>query len=241
VPQGGEAWRSVLREAVRREAAQAAERGPRYRHVVADEAQDLTAEHLMLLRAMVAPGPDDLFLAGDPGQRIYGDDGSPASLEILARLGIDVGDRATELAASHRLPPEPERRGARSWPDELEGIARQVTDWLAQAGDGGDGTGDGVSVGVALPDLPQVAEVVNYLDRQGIVVSAIGIDGPRVPDSVHVGTLRRFKGLEYERMLLAGLTASAPLTAPLLHMAATRARESLVISWHGPPSELLQG
>jgi hypothetical protein len=238
VPQGGEAWRSVLREAVRREAAQAAERGPRYRHVVADEAQDLTAEHLMLLRAMVAPGPDDLFLAGDPGQRIYGDDGSPASLEILARLGIDVGDRATELAASYRLPPEPERRGVGSWLDELEGIARQVTDWLAR-GRAGGGDKDGVSVGVALPDLPLVTEVVNYLDRQGIVVSAIGIDGPRVPDSVHVGTLRRFKGLEYDRMLLAGLTVSAPLTAPLLHMAATRARESLVISWHGPPSGLL--
>jgi hypothetical protein len=232
VPQAGETWRSVVREAVRVETAQAAARGPRYRHVIADEAQDLTAEHLMLLRAMVAPGPDDLFLAGDPGQRIYGDDESPASPEILARIGIDVGRRPAELADSYRPHLEPERRGLRRWPEELAEIASQVTDWLAQGQ-------DQVSIGVALPDLPQVTEVVQYLDQEGIVVSAIGADGPRVPDSVHVGTLHRFKGLEYERMYLAGLTDGAPLTAPLLHMATTRARESLVLSWHGEPNSLL--
>jgi superfamily I DNA/RNA helicase len=45
--------------------------GHRYRHVVVDEAQDLSPAHWMLLRAMVAPGPDDMFLAGDTHQRIY--------------------------------------------------------------------------------------------------------------------------------------------------------------------------
>lgn len=45
--------------------------GPRYRHVVVDEAQDLHPAQWRLLRAAVPPRPDDLFIAGDPHQRIY--------------------------------------------------------------------------------------------------------------------------------------------------------------------------
>jgi DNA helicase IV len=56
---------------------------------------------------------------------------------------------------------------------------------------------------------------------------------------VHVGTLPRFKGLEYERVLIAGLSDRVPLTRPLLYMVATRARESLMIFWEGEPSHLL--
>ena len=41
----------------------------RYRHVVVDEAQDLSAAHWKMLRAMVPAGRDDMFLAGDTHQR----------------------------------------------------------------------------------------------------------------------------------------------------------------------------
>ena len=37
-----------------------------------DEAQDLHATHWALLRALVAEGPNDLFIAEDSHQRIYG-------------------------------------------------------------------------------------------------------------------------------------------------------------------------
>jgi superfamily I DNA/RNA helicase len=77
---------------------------------------------------------------------------------------------------------------------------------------------------------------------------------------VHIGTLHRFKGLEYQRMVVAdvgygvipaartdGLRDSDPLryqreikqARSLLFVAATRARDSLVISWHGRPSPFL--
>jgi hypothetical protein len=36
-----------------------------YRHVIVDEAQDMTPIRCRLLRASVSPGPDDLFLVGD--------------------------------------------------------------------------------------------------------------------------------------------------------------------------------
>jgi len=38
-----------------------------------------------LLRAVVAPGPDDRFVVGDPHQRIYNNRVSLASLGILVR------------------------------------------------------------------------------------------------------------------------------------------------------------
>jgi superfamily I DNA/RNA helicase len=89
-----------------------------------------------------------------------------------------------------------------------------------------------------------------------VAAGSIGPDGPRLPEGVHVGTLYRFKGLEYQRMILAGITdAAVPgqhVTADptrqhresmrarsLLFVAATRARDALVISWHGQPSRFL--
>jgi superfamily I DNA/RNA helicase len=73
------------------------------------------------------------------------------------------------------------------------------------------------------------------------------------PTGVHVGTLHRFKGLEHQWMVLAGITDAAvpgyyiaddpvrqhrdPMRArSLLFVAATRARDALVISWHGSPA-----
>lgn len=224
----GDLWRNVLRESVRLETIRATEQGPRYRHVVVDEVQDLSAEHLMLLRAMVGPGPDDLFLVGDHGQRIYAAEGSAVALEI------DVGDRTQQLTHRYRPACPARLRGCADWTGELEEIAGQVTDWLATVADGEE-----LSVGVGVPQPRQVADVVGYLDRQGIVASAIGASGPRVAESVHVGTLHRFKGLEYRCMVLAGIGSEADLTAPLLRMASARAQASLVITWHGAPSGLL--
>ena len=58
---------------------------PRYRHILVDEAQDLHLAQWRLLRAAVAPGPDDLFIAADPHQRIYDSRVSLASLQISVR------------------------------------------------------------------------------------------------------------------------------------------------------------
>jgi superfamily I DNA/RNA helicase len=94
-------FRQVTAHAARLEMARAAREGARYAHVVVDEAQELSPTQWMLLRAMAAPGPDDLFLVGDPGQRVFG---IPVS---LASLGIDIAGRSTRLTVSYR--PEPKR------------------------------------------------------------------------------------------------------------------------------------
>jgi superfamily I DNA/RNA helicase len=78
---------------------------------------------------------------------------------------------------------------------------------------------------------------------------------------VHIGTMFRFKGLEYQHMIVAGasdgLVPRAEIqrrrqTDPvryrrdlqrarsLLFVAATRARDSLDVFWHGKPSPFVK-
>lgn len=70
--------------------------GPRYRHVVVDEAQDLHPAQWRLLRAAAPERPDDLFIAGDPHQRIYD------SKVSLKAVGIKVAGRSTRMRKNYR-------------------------------------------------------------------------------------------------------------------------------------------
>jgi superfamily I DNA/RNA helicase len=70
--------------------------GPRYDHVVVDEAQDLHPAQWRVLRGVVAEGPDDLFIAGDPHQRIYD------TRVSLRSLGINVVGRSSRLKINYR-------------------------------------------------------------------------------------------------------------------------------------------
>jgi superfamily I DNA/RNA helicase len=87
----------VSAEAARALDAEAAAGGTRpFRHVVVDEAQDLHPAQWRFLRATVAEGADDLFLAGDTHQRIYGNKVS------LRSLGIPVAGRSFPLRINYR-------------------------------------------------------------------------------------------------------------------------------------------
>lgn len=67
-----------------------------YHAAVVDELQDLTEATLRLIRRLVPPGPNDLFLVGDGLQRIY-----PGGVS-LARNGIDVSGRGSVLRRNYR-------------------------------------------------------------------------------------------------------------------------------------------
>lgn len=71
-----------------------------YRHVVVDEAQDLSAVQWRLLRAAVPVGPDDIFLAGDTHQRIY------ANRVTLRDVGIQTAGRSRRLVVNYRTTAE---------------------------------------------------------------------------------------------------------------------------------------
>jgi superfamily I DNA/RNA helicase/mRNA-degrading endonuclease RelE of RelBE toxin-antitoxin system len=268
-------FRRVAAHAARLEQQLAAAREPRYRHIVVDEAQDLSSAHWMLLRALVGRGPNDLFLAGDTHQRIYD------NYVSLGSLGIEIRGRSSRLTLTYRSTheilaaasrilgaeswddmddgtdslegyrsvlrgPQPEFHAYASWQEELDGILRQVQKW----------TGGDVAIAVSVPTKKQVEQVESYLSDHGVPAGSIGPEGPRLNEGVHVGTLQRFKGLEYQRMIIAGITDAAlpgqraaadparqqrelMRARSLLFVAATRARDELVISWNGQPSRFL--
>jgi hypothetical protein len=77
-----------------------------FRHVVVDEGQDLHPAQWRLLRAVVRDGPDDMFIAADPHQRIYNNRVS------LNSLGIAIRGRSRRLTINYRTTQE-----ALAWTD----------------------------------------------------------------------------------------------------------------------------
>jgi superfamily I DNA/RNA helicase len=252
----------------------------RYRHIVVDEAQDLAAAHWKMLRAMVAPGPDDIFLVGDTHQRIYD------NRVTLGSLGVHIRGRSAKLTLSYRTTQEilksalrvlgeeryddldgddetlagyrsvlygsePVVRRTDSFEDELDAITEQIKAWYDIRRE---------DIAVCVPTNDMVTQVTARLARSGIVSTEITADGPRGDEGVHIGTMYRFKGLEYQRMIIAGAQrglvprasvevlrrtdparyqAECRRARSLLFVAATRARDALTVVWHGEPSPLL--
>jgi superfamily I DNA/RNA helicase len=265
----------------------------RYKHIVVDEAQDLRAAHWKMLRAMVAPGVNDLFIAGDTHQRVSDNQVS------LGALGINIKGRSARLSLSYRITkeildralavmagesfddlddgtdtlvgyrsvlhgPVPEFQGYRSWEDELDGLAGILRAWhdelsVDEHGDARDTRG---LIAVAAPDRDMVNQVMYHLaTKAGLQCAQLTSEGPRGDGDIHVGTMHRFKGLEYQRVLIAGAsTELVPRTADIaryrsedparyrrelrkarsmLFVASTRARDALNVTWHGEPSSFL--
>ena len=68
-----------------------------YSHLVVDEVQDFTNVELRLLRALVPEGANDMFLVGDPLQRIY------RGQVVFSQAGINVlGRRSKRLRLNYR-------------------------------------------------------------------------------------------------------------------------------------------
>ncbi|MEU5152919.1 UvrD-helicase domain-containing protein [Glycomyces sp. NPDC021274] len=200
----------------------------RYRHIVIDEAQDLTPAHWVLLRALVPEAVDDLFITGDTFQRIYG---QPVT---LGQLGIDIRGRSKRLTLNYRTTREillaalaigsgaqaddldgdtdslagyrsvmsgalPEFRPQTTPEAELATIATQVRAWTEAHGTGG--------IAVAVPLKAMAAKVIDGLNAAGVPAAALAADAVPSSDTVHVGTMHRLKGLEYRFMMVSGIGA----------------------------------
>ncbi|TSE01842.1 AAA family ATPase [Skermania sp. ID1734] len=251
-------------------------------HVIVDESQDLHATHWALLRALVAEGRDDLFIAEDSHQRIYG---QPV---VLSRLGIKIVGRSRRLTLNYRttaqnlhfavsilsgaeyqdLQQEPEStaeyRSARLGPnprlvecsaaaDELDRVADQVRGWLD------DGI-DPSTVAVLTRGQDDRSRFVRALGERGIEARALDSNNAASPGHVQVLTMHRSKGMEFSRVILAGIDDAHLPSVPtlravpeeeraeamlrersLLYVAASRARDELVVTWSGKRSALLGG
>ncbi len=271
-------------ETVRREATRLLEAttDKPYRHIVIDEAQDLSPDQWRLLRAAVAEAPDDLFIAGDTHQRIYHNRAS------FREVGVNIAGRSSRLnlnyrttaeilgwsmgllrgqpiddmdggldsiagCTSHVHGPAPRLESAPSVDAEAKQVAAAVTDWL----DGGVAPAE---IGITVRAKWFATKIEKALASAGIASVRLADASDADDDAVRIGTMHRMKGLEFRCMAVAGVSAKqvpepnavTPIEDDeqthrqnleqercLLFVACTRAREQLLVTWHGAPSPFL--
>jgi len=257
---------------------------PLYAAVVVDEAQDLDVASFSLLRALVGePRANDLFIVGDPHQRIYG---KPV---VLSRCGIDIRGRARKLRINYRTTEE-----TRAWAtavlhgldfDDLDGGIDPSSDYrsllhgdhpLVQGFEDPaeeqrflvttlrtlrDEQQSLASTCVAARTNKAVDKLNGLLQGAGLNTRVINADesDDHSDPALRLATMHRVKGLEFDQVFLPGLDASQmPLQVELnkrpdalsrdlfeqqerslLHVAATRAKKRVVISYSGNGSPFI--
>ncbi len=208
-------------------------------HVLVDEGQDFTPTHWQLLRAAVAEGPNDIFVAEDGHQRIYG------HRLVLSHFGIRTVGRSRRLTLNYRTTAENlayavallEGAEYHGLEDEVDGVdgyrsarrgpvpvvatvhdttaaldvtAATVRDWLAEL-EPEDGPPE--SIAVLVRDRFSRDRVVAGLGDRDVFVR--GVDRETVkPGEPVVMTMHRAKGTEFTRVILYDAVAASPKAAP---------------------------
>jgi AAA domain/UvrD-like helicase C-terminal domain len=222
---------------------------PRYRHILVDEAQDLHPSQWRLLRAAVTPGPDDLFIAADPHQRVYDNRVSLASLGITVRgrsRRLSLNYRTTQEILNWAVPllgnepvtgldgevdsllgyrspmhgPAPQVKMAANRTEELALLTERICSWLA----------DGIelnAIGVTARSAALVREARTALEAAGI--ATVSLNGRGSTKAVLAGTMHAMKGLEFQAVAAIGVEqglvpASAAVT-PQTEDAAAHAQD----------------
>ncbi|MEU6885367.1 UvrD-helicase domain-containing protein [Streptomyces viridosporus] len=205
---------------------------PTHDHVVVDEAQDLHPAQWRVLRGAVAPGSDDLFITGDPHQRIYD------AKVSLSSLGIPVTGRTHRLRLNYRSTEEiltwstgllspvtvedlggdgndtlagyrsllhgrrPHVAGYGSEQEEVAALVERVQDWVAQ--------------GIRPSEIGVCARFNLLLDKVHDKLGAAGVPAVRIRenpgpdvDGVRLATMHAMKGLEFRCVAVLGVTAGA--------------------------------
>lgn len=251
-----------------------------YRCIVVDEAQDLGPMAFKLIRRMVPEDKDDIFIVGDAHQRIY------KRRTVLSHCGIEVRGRSRKLRINYRTTEETRqwavallegrefddldggrdsqegyRSLLRGQPPRLEGFETfdEEADFLAAYLKELEGAGEPLrNVCVAARTSSMVERYEAALTKRGVEVAVVRTDKSedRRQEGVRLATMHRVKGLEFDRMIIAGAGAlphRAPTAADdlseaadreimersLAYVAATRARTHLLVTWHGTRPELL--
>ena len=211
-----------------------------YAAVIVDEAQDMGAPAFRLLRAIAPPGRNDLFIAGDGHQRIYG-----RRRVVLGRCGIDIRGRSRKLRLNYRTTEQ-----TRRWATAL--LADRDIDDLDGGADDSHGirsltrgpqpqivhfdtreehdahllacigklAADGEPLRAACVAARTGAErdaAANALRDGGFECAVLGTsatDDEQRSDAVRVATMHRVKGLEFDHVLLASVNSGlVPLRA----------------------------
>ena len=248
-------------------------------YVLIDEGQDLSPAHWLFIRALAAPGENDIFICEDNHQRIY------SHPIVLSRYGIETKGRSrtlklnyrttaenlhfaqqilkggnyvdmediaesTEGYVSARSGPKPTIIHAEDLGDELDKITAAVQTWIDDRKVNPD------TIAVLTRTTKQQSLYADGLIDRGLPATT-SVSHP-TPGTIRVMTMHRSKGMEFTHVVLPGLTkAYLPMGSmledldeeeqldailrerSLFYVAATRARDKLLLSHSGDPTEFL--
>lgn len=250
-------------------------------HVLIDEGQDLNPLHWLLARALVAEGTDDLFIAEDSHQRIYGQG------VVLSRFGIAIRGRSRRLTLNYRTTqqnlgfamsvldgaeyvdveegeegikgyrssrrgPVPLVAGSVSAAAQYDVVANAVRTWIDEGVPPGN-------IAILTRTNSRRDSVKTALGERGVSISTVKSGEGSGANPVTM-TMHNAKGQEFSCVVLFDISRgqvpnptavahAAPEDRPdvllrersLLYVAASRARDKLLVTWSGEPSELLGG
>jgi len=258
-----------------------------YKAVVVDEAQDMSAQAFRLIRQLI-PGGDqknDIFIVGDAHQRIY------RHKVVLGQCGINIKGRGKRLKVNYRTTEENRRwavnllKGAsvddldggqddqKGYTSLIHGVIPKIEcassfqneiDFIIQYLNGIEQKGGSVS------EICLVARTHDLLKQYEAALEHKGMDTyfirrseaeDRKKSGVRLATMHRVKGLEFDRVVIAGVNdGMIPLEGgwtktsdtvvqretktherALLYVSATRAKKEVLVTCFGKPSKFLSG
>lgn len=242
--------------------AEAEKSKPLYSAIVADETQDLSPQALRLLRALVPSGPNDLFFVGDGHQRIYSRNKAAMSrcgIDIRGRArklylnyrttdeirrqavallegceidDLDDGRDETKRYKSLSHGPVPTVLNV----DGVESAATHAIEFIRQWR---AAQSDGVPLSFCV-----IASSEKSRDAIGSMVQAAGLRCVAITaqsnhadarDVVHLATMHRAKGLEFDCVVVAaprsflGVPEETETQRKLLYVALTRAKRGAML------------
>ena len=256
-----------------------------YVSIIVDEAQDMDVQAFRLLRAMVPKGKNDLFVVGDAHQRIYRlrvvlgrcginikgrgrrlkinyrttEENRQWAVSLLKGMEVDDLDGGLDEQKGYKSllhGVAPTLKGFSSFEEEVSFIVKFLI-LLKQEDE------------TQLKDACLVARTNRLVQQYESVLSSRGIKcyvikrsepEDRNRQGLRVATMHRVKGLEFDRVIIAGVNKGiVPLSAAfegydsdterkdvetreraLLYVAATRAKKEVLITWFGAKSSFIQ-
>lgn len=240
-----------------------------YKHIIADEVQDLHPQALRLLRSMVPKEQfkqNDLFLVGDGHQNLYGHH------IVLSQLGIDIKGRGNRLKINYRTPeetrrwaasilagaktsdldgeldstkgyvslmtgPDPKLFSAKTFEEEVTHIASWIKEIKIS-----DETKVICITASTNQELDSLAKAFPKHGVKDLLLITSESHDQDDPTPIRLVTHHRIKGLEFDHVCISGCSKQKWDSLPverqlsacyLLHVAATRTKNSLLVTATG--------
>jgi superfamily I DNA/RNA helicase len=200
-----------------------------YGAIVVDETQDFGPQALRLIRAMIAPGLNDLFFVGDGHQRIYS-----RNRAAMSKCGIDIRGRAKKLYLNYRTTdeirkqavavlegcsiddlddghdetrrykslshgPVPVLTRVASLDEVLPALLETIKVWSAAPSEDTRET-----ICVIAPTKKQRDSISHFMERNATLAKTIdeNQNAGAPQECIYVATMHRAKGLEFDRVIV---------------------------------------